>query len=95
MLVVPIVVAAAAATLGLTVSSVRNMAQTFHISRHPQDNFCPWTPPATTHEAVSQLQSMKRKDLLQLFLSCEPPSNISDIQGEWNGCLLDNNQLVS
>jgi len=92
MMLVPIV-AAAAATLGLTVSSVRNMAQTFYISRAPA-NECSWMPPATAHEAVSQIQAMKRQELLKLFLSSEAPSDVSDIQGDWNGCLLENNGWV-
>lgn len=95
MMLVPIV-AAAAATLGLTVSSVKNMAQTYHISsQSPQntDSFS-WTAPVTAQEAVSRLESMKRKELLELFLSCKAPSTVSEIQGEWNGSLLENNGRV-
>ena len=95
MMLVPMV-AVAAATLGLTVSSVRNMAQTYKVSRKQQelDHCLLWTPPANAHEAVSQLQAMKRKELLELFLSCEAPSNVSEIYGEWNGSLLENNGWI-
>lgn len=94
MLLVPMVAAAAAATLGLTVASVKNMAQTFQVSKNVH-NSCSWTtPPTNAHEAVSQLQTMKRRELLELFLSCEAPSNISELKGEWNGALLENNGWI-
>lgn len=93
MMFVPIV-AVGAAALGLTVSSVRNMAQTFQVAKAAAPPFSTWVPPATPHEAVSQLESMKRKELLELFLSFKAPSNLSDIEGEWNGCLLENNGWI-
>jgi hypothetical protein len=97
MMLVPIVAAATAATLGLTVSSVRNIAQTFQVSRTIKAGECSspsWVPPASVQDAVSQLESMKRKDILELFLSCEAPINTSEIEGEWNGRLLAKNGWI-
>jgi hypothetical protein len=37
---------------------------------------------------------MKRKELLELFFSFKAPSNQLDIEGEWNGCLLENNGWI-
>ena len=93
MVVLPLVAAATAVTLSLTVSSVRNMAQTYHVSRAKELDFT-WTPPANAQEAVSRLQEMRRRELLELFLSCEAPLEISEIHGAWNGCLLENNGWI-
>jgi hypothetical protein len=91
MIFVPVISAA----LGvLAASSARNMAQTFRISRMDKQPFT-FSPPATTaDEAVSRMQSMKRKELLELFMACEAPSDASLIKGEWNGCLLENNGWI-
>lgn len=91
MIVVPII----SATVGVLVaSSARNMAQTFRFLRMDNQSLT-FSPPATTAvEAVSRMQSMKRKELLELFMACEAPSNISLVIGEWNGRLLENNGWI-
>ena len=48
----------------------------------------------TSEQVVERLQGMKRKDLLQIFLSSEAPSSIDLIQGQWTGILLDNRSWV-
>jgi hypothetical protein len=91
MIVVPIISAAVGV---LVASSARNMAQTLRILRMDKQSFT-FSPPATTAvEAVSRMQSMKRKELLELFMACEAPSNISLVIGEWNGRLLENNGWI-
>lgn len=71
--------------------SLNNMSQTFLICRQQ---------PHSQHEeryfTISQIKSMKRQDLLHLYLSsnCYVPSSLKDISGEWDGFLLDNNGLL-
>jgi hypothetical protein len=45
-------------------------------------------------EMVKHLQSLNRQELLELFKSCEVPADLSDIEGEWDGVLLENNGLI-
>jgi hypothetical protein len=110
MMILPIASAAAGAiTATLALSSGRNMLQTFQISRGNQENTdtkAPWIPPSlhrhlsdptitsTTASVVSDLEELSRKELVELFLTCQPPENISAIEGEWNGVLLENNGFV-
>jgi hypothetical protein len=110
MMILPIASAAAGAvTAALALSSGRNMLQTFQISRGYQettDTKAPWIPPSlhrhlsdptvssTTSSVVSDLEDLSRKELVELFLSCQRPENISAIEGEWNGVLLENNGFV-
>jgi hypothetical protein len=73
------------------------------------DTKAPWVPPSlhlhlsdpdstsTTVKAnsvVSDLEKLGRKELVELFLSCQPPANAAEIEGEWNGVLLENNGFV-
>jgi len=48
----------------------------------------------TTSEVIRDLERMKRDELFTLFLSCVPPTELKQIQGEWDGLLLENNGLV-
>jgi hypothetical protein len=43
---------------------------------------------------VNYIKSLKRKESLQLFLSSQPPTNMSSIYGDWNGVLLENGGTV-
>jgi hypothetical protein len=47
-----------------------------------------------TPTAVEELQGLKRQDLLEVFRASYVPDNLSDIEGEWNGVILENNGLV-
>jgi hypothetical protein len=44
--------------------------------------------------AVRYLQSLTRPQLLELFASSTPPHDLSVLNGEWNGLLLDNNGKI-
>jgi hypothetical protein len=90
MIAVPIVAAAVGV---LAASCARNMAETLRIS-HVDTSQLTFLPSATAEEAVSRIQSMKRKEILELFMACKVPSDVSLIKGEWNGCLLDNNWIL-
>mmetsp|Transcript_317 Transcript_317/g.631 ORF Transcript_317/g.631 Transcript_317/m.631 type:complete len:248 (-) Transcript_317:448-1191(-) len=46
-------------------------------------------------EIVSDLKQLKRSDFVALWLGCEAPSTIKDVDGDWNGVLLDNSGLTS
>ena len=43
---------------------------------------------------VQHLQSLKREDLLEIFRVSQAPKDLSQIEGEWNGYLLENNGVV-
>lgn len=45
-------------------------------------------------EVVERLQTMNRDETLRLFLASQVPENISDLEGEWDGTLLENNGNV-
>lgn len=103
-------VAAGAVTATLALSTGRNMLQTFRISRAHQETMdakAPWIPPSlhrhlsdptsttvAANSVVSDLEELGRKELVEIFLSCRPPANAAEIEGEWNGVLLENNGFV-
>jgi len=93
-------VAAAAVTAVLALSSGRNIFQTVSISRqqHQGDNHVltrhQILPEDATETVVSKLQAMNRKELLQLYFLSTSPKDLSQIQGAWDGRLLDNNGWV-
>ena len=99
---IPLVnIAAAAVTAVLTFSSGKNMLQTVALSRQNNQNQASFSiqglklqPEDSTETVVSKVQSMKRKDLLQLYSSSRSPKDLEEVQGEWDGCLLDNNSRV-
>lgn len=88
--------AAAAVTAVLAVSSGRNMIQTFNVAR--QDIGATGSiflqPTDSTETVISKMQSMKRKDLLELYLSSRGPKDMAEIEGEWDAFLLDNQGWV-
>lgn len=87
--------AVAAVTAVLAISSGRNMFQTWNLSRqnaHPESQIPPLFD--TTAMAIGKIQAMKRKDLLQLYFSSRGPQNLQQVQGEWNGILLDNDNFI-
>jgi hypothetical protein len=73
------------------------------------DTKAPWIPPSlhrhlsdpdststavAANSVVSDLEKLTRKELVELFLTCQPPANAAEIEGEWNGVLLENNGFV-
>ena len=49
---------------------------------------------SSTEAVVKYFQKLKRKDLLTVYFCSRAPETIEEIEGEWDGCLLDNNGLV-
>ena len=47
----------------------------------------------STEAMVNYLQKLSRAELLRLFCSCQPPSDVDQLCREWNGILLNNNNL--
>ena len=43
---------------------------------------------------IHNLKQMSRKELLELFLKCEPPTDLNDVLGSWDGILLQNNLVL-
>jgi hypothetical protein len=45
--------------------------------------------------SIDELESMSRKQIMQLYINhCMAPSDLSVLEGEWHGKLLNNNGLV-
>mmetsp|Transcript_9915 Transcript_9915/g.9602 ORF Transcript_9915/g.9602 Transcript_9915/m.9602 type:complete len:263 (-) Transcript_9915:149-937(-) len=42
-------------------------------------------------EVLLDLKGLKRSEFIELWHSCEAPSGMKQVDGEWNGILLDNN----
>lgn len=97
MIVTILKVAASAATVTLAGNCGRNMLQAFEVRN--SDNLPDLSSdrvPSTDHalKTVEDLQSLNRFELLQLFSDGEVPGDLSDIEGEWEGELLDNNGVI-
>jgi hypothetical protein len=90
-------IAASAVVLALAGGSGRNMLQTSRVAdKIPSsiDSLLPGHVYSSQEDTVQYLQSLKRKDLLEIYASSRICSNLEEIQGEWNGVLLDNNNLL-
>lgn len=48
----------------------------------------------TAETVVEELQTLKRKELFEIYFGSRAPRDLSEIEGEWNGILLDNNGWV-
>ena len=46
-------------------------------------------------EIVSDLKQLKRSEFVALWLGCEAPSTIKDVDGDWNGLLLANGPIMT
>lgn len=99
-------IAVAGALLFVGGGTGRNMLQTYNVARHHHHHPQPLeegqrttttTLPAElsgdADGTVQYLQSLKRKQLVELFCSGTSPTSLSEIEGEWDGHLLDNNGL--
>ncbi len=48
----------------------------------------------TTEDILQDLQHMRRRDLLKLYILCDAPEETKRIKGLWQGILLDNNPVL-
>ena len=92
------------ATAVLALASSRNIWQAFSLCRahsnhvHRSSAFLSLfedVDVSDEDQVLTTLQSLPRRDLIKLFLSSTAPSNVQDIQGEWNGILLKNNAVLT
>lgn len=90
-------VAASVAVGILATGCARNMLQARRIAILPVDTSTRPTLPdearLSTQATVHHLQKLSREELLRLFCSCQPPSDDQELCRDWNGILLDNNNL--
>mmetsp|Transcript_11270 Transcript_11270/g.27127 ORF Transcript_11270/g.27127 Transcript_11270/m.27127 type:complete len:233 (-) Transcript_11270:51-749(-) len=90
-------VAASAATITLAGNCGRNMLQAFEVRNSDNlPDLASQRLPSTDHalKTVEDLHSLNRLELLQLFSAGEVPTDLSAIEGEWEGELLDNNGVI-
>ena len=90
--------AAAAVTAVLTISSGKNMLQTVSLSRQQTPTTLPLQQLDHINDSstvISHVQSLNRNQLLQLYFhQSRSPRNLKEVEGEWDGCLLDNNSRI-
>lgn len=95
MIVSTVQVAVSAAVVAIAGSCGRNMLQSMQVTNQKNtprlNGIDPSFPKGDSADAVKHLQSLKRKELLELFMSSEVPTDLSKIAGEWDGILLENN----
>lgn len=89
--------AAAGITATLAASSATNMYQTFQMMQSPNKSCDPallFSDAESCSSVLRTLEGMDRKELLQVYMASEAPSNLDEVKGEWNGILLDNNLRI-
>jgi hypothetical protein len=85
---------ASALALSVVGNITRNVFQTYSLPR--KDKSSTEIPQfSNIEEGVKFLESLSRKELLQIFLQSRQPSNLSEVEGEWNGHLLDNGPVLT
>lgn len=102
-MLLPVARVAVAALVGsITYNTGRNVYETVQIvSKERQQPSSPLPIPTLLQsqplpQSVSELQKLSRQEIIHLYLHyCTAvPSDLIDIEGEWNGALLHNNGLV-
>ena len=94
-MLLPVAKVAVAAFVGsVTFNTGRNVYETVKIlskQQHPQQQQQQPLP-----QSVSELQKLSRQEVIKLYLNdCNAlPSDLTFINGEWNGALLNCNGLV-
>lgn len=88
---------ASALALSLVGNISRNVYQTYSLPRQDPSsrNLIDIPTFSSSQEGVQYLESLNRKELLNIYLQSQPPSNLSQIEGEWNGRLLDNGPVLT
>ena len=82
--------AAVAAVGSVALSSGRNMLQTYRISSSAP------SPLPDNPTTVKGLQTLSRHELLKLYLhTCQAPRDLEQLNGDWNGVLLQNGFLLT
>lgn len=93
---------ATAACFALLTSNLMNMYQTISLVSSNKKNFnsgmiheptIEEIPDLNTDDTIKYMKKLSRKELITLFLTLDAPS-IEKVHGDWNGCLLDNNNWI-
>jgi hypothetical protein len=95
MIVSAVLISTSAAVLGIAWLCGSNILQSRQVTNNM--DLPPMHLPSANGESsdtVKHLQSLNRQELLELFKSCEVPADLSDIEGDWDGTLLENNGLI-
>lgn len=91
---------AVAVTATLSASSARNMWCTYTAclpttSSDPKNNCDGWqSPPSSAAEIICQLRQCSRKQSLKLFLHAARVPMGKEVDGVWDGVLLENNGVL-
>jgi hypothetical protein len=104
-MIIPVLqTAGAVVTATLALSSGLNMYQTFQVSRGMNDEndlafrLCIEERMPSSRRlqvALDEIVGLSRSDALKCFkTSCRAPLSLSEIGGEWDGILLDNNGII-
>ena len=102
-MLLPIARVAVAALVGsATYSTGRNVYETVQVVSKQRRQPIPTVSRSSSSQqqplpqSVSELQKLSRQEIIHLYLHycAAVPSDLIDIEGEWNGALLHNNGLV-
>lgn len=68
-----------------------------YISMNENINECNVAIPQhkTDRDVIHDLKQMPRRDLIRLFLHCDVPNDLSEVCGDWDGILLNNNYILT
>jgi hypothetical protein len=99
MIVSAVQIAISAAVFAIAGSCGSNMLQSIQVTNNmdlPGLNqmHLPSANVESSSDMVKHLQSLNRQELLELFKASEVPADLSDIEGEWDGVLLENNGIL-
>mmetsp|Transcript_30604 Transcript_30604/g.46964 ORF Transcript_30604/g.46964 Transcript_30604/m.46964 type:complete len:251 (+) Transcript_30604:151-903(+) len=94
--------AIAAVTATLAASSARNMWQTYQMihtaEEHDTNKIDPppilFSKDCCVDDAVEEIQKLNRKEFLNLYRGCGSVADLSLVEGDWNGVLLENNGQI-
>lgn len=105
MIVIGIAAKAATAVIAtiVTMNSCRNMIQTYQFASYQSKRQCNNNNNSakipsiqlSRESIVDDIQKLNRLQILKLYFEqCRVPESLDEIDGEWNGILLQNNGLV-
>lgn len=91
-------IAASAVAVTLASGCARNMLNTRHVTNLPSGNhnvdlLLPKSARTSQQALVAHVQTLSREELLKIFCASEPPVGVEALAGEWDGILLNNNNL--
>jgi len=85
--------AVATAIVSIGTNVIGNVYQTYSQVSKISQTSCASLPELDIDETRTCVQNLRRKELVSLFLQSEAP-HIEDLEGDWEGCLLENNGWI-